>query len=196
MKRVALVLLAVVLSACSSFTKIEGDQVINNRMAVKLSEAWNKVEQRGTTQPYNIWTQEGVALDQLRFWAGVRAGESLVTPLSSTAASRGKAVRLPTYAAGMPPDQIVNLFEVLYAMDGSRVTITKVDSAEFAGEKGVRFEFAVTRKNDEVQLLGVGWASVKKGELFAASFVAPKLTFFAKLLPRAETIVKTAQIKS
>jgi hypothetical protein len=44
-------------------------------------------------------------------------------------------------------------------------------------------------------LNGVGWVSQRKGELFAATFIAPKLSFFPRLLPKAESIVRTAQIR-
>jgi hypothetical protein len=83
----------------------------------------------------------------------------------------------------------------MYSMDGSLVKVTRVEPSSFAGEKGIRFEFSVARKRDDVQLLGVGWVSVRKGELFAATFVAPKLAFYPRLLPKAEGVVRTAQIK-
>jgi len=95
----------------------------------------------------------------------------------------------------MQPDQLVNLFEVLYAIDGSMVSIGKVEPTVFAGERGVRFEFAVTRKLDGVQLSGVGWAAVRKNELYAASFVAPRLAFFPRLAPKVERVVQSALIQ-
>jgi len=46
-----------------------------------------------------------------------------------------------------------------------------------------------------VQLAGVGWAAVRRNELFAATFVAPRLSFFARLQPKAEAVVRTLRIK-
>ena len=196
MKKILALLLVSLLAACTSIVKVEGDQVINNRMAVKLTDAWNKVDLPGNKQPFDVWTQEGLTIDHLRFWAAVGNNQEMMTrPPGAGVPQGGKAARLPTYVAGMQPDQLVSLFENLYAADGSIVTMNKVEPAVFAGEKGVRFEFAVTRKSDDVQLRGVGWVAVKKNELFAATFVAPRLSFFPRLLPKAESVVKTAQIK-
>lgn len=195
MKKILIVFLAALLAACTSIVKVEGDQLVNNRMAVKLSDAWNKVSLAGSQQPFDMWTQEGLTLDHLRLWAAIRSGQALMTQAPGSVPAGKKAPRIPTYTAGMQPDQLVNLFETLYSADGSIVSMTKVEPAVFAGEKGVRFEFAVTRKGDDVQLRGVGWVSVRKDELFAATFVAPKLTFFPRLLPKAESVVRTAQIR-
>lgn len=192
MKKILIVLLAALLTACSSIVKVEGDQVVNNRMAVKLTDAWNKIPVR---QPFDAWTQEGITLDHLRFWAAVKPGEPLLTLAPGMVPAGQKPPRVPTFAAGLAPDQLVNLFEVLYSADGSIVKVTKVGPGVFAGEKGIRFEFAVTRKGDDVQLLGTGWVSVRKDELFAATFVAPKLAFYPRLLPKAESVVSTAHIK-
>lgn len=194
MKKILVLMSILVLTACSTISKVEGDQVVNQRLAIKVTDAWNKISVPGANQPYDVWTQEGVFLDQLRLWAAVRPGDQLVaTPPAPPAGQR--AARLPTYSAGMRPDQIVSLFETMFSMDGSIVRMNKVEPAVFAGERGVRFEFAVVRKGDGVELQGVGWASIRRDELYAASFTAPRLHFYPKLLPKAEALVRTAQIR-
>ena len=197
MKKILVLFLVALLAACTSIVKVEGDQLINSRMTVKLPEAWNKVSMPGNKQPFDVWTQEGLPIDHLRFWAGVASNQELMKrPPGAPVPAGGKAARTPTYVAGMQPDQLVNLFETLYAADGSSVTMNKVEPAVFAGEKGVRFEFSVVRKGDDVQLRGVGWVAINKNELFAATFVAPRLSFFQRLLPKAENVVQTARIKA
>lgn len=195
MKLLFVFVLAAFLAGCAGVVKVEGDQVVNGRMTVKVTEAWNKVSVAGNAQPFDVWTQEGLSLDHLRLWAAVKTGQSLITlPPGSTPAGQ-KAPRLPTYRAGMPPDELVGLFELMYSADGSIFSMSKVEPTRFAGESGVRFEFTVLRKRDDVPLRGVGWIAVNNNELFAASFVAPRLSFFPRLLPRAESIVETARIK-
>lgn len=196
MNRLLSVLLVMLLSACAApVVKVEGEQIVNQRMAVTLVDAWNKVALPDSKQPYDLWTQEGLAIDQLRLWAGIRSGQSLTAPVPNRSSGQ-KAPRVPTYTAGMPPDQLVTLFETMYSADGSIVNMAKVESADFAGAKGVRFEFAVTRKSDDVQLRGVAWVAIHKNELYAASFVAPRLSFFQRLLPKAERVVRSARISS
>ncbi len=191
MKTFLALVFAVVLAGCASVVKVEGDQVVNNRLSIKLPEAWNKLAYPG--QPFEVWTQEGSSLDQLRFWAGVPVGKTIATlpspPLGQNAA------RVPTFTANMSPDQLVSLFEIMYASDGSQVKITRIEPGRFAGESGVRFEFTITQKRTDLVLRGVGWAAVRNGELFAATYHAPGLAFFPRLMPRAEAVVKTAMIK-
>ena len=77
MKKLLALLIAVLLAGCAAVVKVEGDQVLNNKLAVKLPDAWNKLNYPG--QPYEVWTQEGASLDQLRFWAGIQPGKQIMT---------------------------------------------------------------------------------------------------------------------
>ena len=200
MKRTAALLLAAVLAGCSSMARMEGEQVVNERLAVQVPSAWNKVVDRWVTDPYDTWTQEGIPLDHLRFWGAVRPGQPLmVKPAMYSTAPDAKEPRVPTFRMGMTPEKLVNLFEELYATAGT-VNITRMEPALFAGQKGVRFEFTLARRRDDVAMQGVGWVAVRPDpaygeELYAATFVAPKLAFYPRLLPMAEEVVKTARIK-
>jgi hypothetical protein len=195
MKTVFALLLALSMAACTSIAKVEGDQVVNDKLVVNVSAAWNKVTDPWEGGPYDMWTQDGIPLDHLRLWAGVKSGKALVAKPTVLFRSPGeKDARYPTFIAGMPADKLVSLFEAIYANEGV-VNITRVEPTVFAGEKGVRFEFTLARRADDVTLKGVGWLAVHKDELFAATFAAPRLAFFARLLPMAEAVVKTARIK-
>ena len=193
-KALAWMMVLVLLGGCASAVKIEGEQLLNKRLSVRVADAWNRLSLPGMNQPFEAWTQDGMLLDQLRFWSAVKGGQTLVTPPPSPAVGQ-KAPRVPTFRVGMPPDELVALFEQVFAIDGSVVTIEKVEPARFAGEDGTRFEFAIVRKYDGVQLRGAGWVSVRQGELFAATFTAPRLSFFARNLPKAEAVVASAVIK-
>lgn len=200
MKRLVLLLLALALAACTTISKMEGEQVVNDRLAVQVSSAWNQVRDPWEVDPYDTWTQEGIPLDHLRFWGGVRPGQPLMTkPAVFSRAADAKERRVPTFRPGLTPEQLVTLFEELYATAGP-VTITRVEPTVFAGHKGVRFEFTLARRSDDLNLQGVGWVSVRPDpvwgeELFAATFVAPRLSFYQRLLPMAEAVVKTARVR-
>jgi hypothetical protein len=195
MKKLLALLLAAALAGCMSIAKVEGDQVVNGKLVVHVPAAWNKVTDPREGAPYDIWTQEGIPLDHLRLWGGVQSGKALVArPTVLFRAPGEKPPRYPTFVAGLPPDKLVSLFEALYANEGA-VRITRVQPAVFAGEKGVRFEFTLERRADDLTLNGVGWVAEHKGELYAATFAAPRLTFFPRLLPMAEAVVKTARIR-
>src|SRR5437868_6404029 len=66
--------------ACTTITKVEGEQLVHEKLALKVAGAWNKVAPPGSRQPYDVWTQEGIFLDELRFWAAVKPGEAMVVP--------------------------------------------------------------------------------------------------------------------
>jgi hypothetical protein len=195
MKRLLALLLVVFLAACTTISKVEGDQVVNERLAVHVPGAWNKIQSPWDDEPYDTWTQEGMPLDHLRLWGGVRPGQALMAKPTVFFRGQGeKDARVPTFRAGMPPEKLVSLFGELYALSGT-VKMTRIEPAEFAGEKGVRFEFTLARRWDDLTMKGVGWVSVKDGRLYAATFLAPRLSFYERLLPLAESVVKTARIK-
>lgn len=193
MFRVLCISLVVWLAGCANVVKVEGEQIIHQRLAVTVTQPWNKVLLGHEGQPFESWTLDGLTLDHLRFWAAVKPGQSLAAGRAVVPAG-GTAPRVPTFRAGMTPDELVGLFEQLYAANGSIVTLGKTAPDRFAGLAAVRFEFTVVRKSDGVQMRGVGWVAVHRDELFASTFVAPRLSFFARLLPRAEAVVSSARI--
>lgn len=200
MKRLLLVVMALVLAACTSMARMEGEQVVGERLVVHVPGAWNKVVDRSEQPPYDTWTQEGIPLDHLRLWGGVRPGQPMMTKWATySRAEDAKERRVPTFRAGLTPEKLVSLFEELYATSGT-VSITRVEPTVFAGQRGVRFEFTLARRSDDLNMRGVGWVSVRPDpdwgeELFAATFVAPRLAFYDRLLPMAEAVVKTARVR-
>jgi hypothetical protein len=193
MKKLLLIALTLIVVGCANIVKIEGEQTINSKMTVKLPQAWNKVNVAASQQPYELWTQDGVFVDQLRIWAGINNGANLVVAPQKNA--QGKAPRVPVFTAGMKLDQIASLFEQMYAIDGSAVTLDKVEPASFGTQQGVRVEFSVVVQNSNLQLKGVAWAAEHKGQFYATSYVAPRLSFFPRYLPQVQDIAKSAVIK-
>ena len=200
MRKMLALLLALLLAACANVSRMHGEQVVNDRLAVHLTDAWNKVSDPWDVDPYDTWTQEGIPLDHLRLWGGVRPGQPLMTkPAVFSRAEDAKDRRVPTFRVGLPPERLVSLFEELYATAGT-VTVTRMEPAMFAGQKGVRFEFTLARRSDDLDMQGVGWVAVRQDatwgeELYAATFVAPRLSFYQRLLPMAEAVVKSARIR-
>ena len=201
MRFLAPLLLALALAACTTVARIEGDQVVNEKLAVHVSAAWNRVDDPWEGDPYDTWTQEGITLDHLRFWGAVRPGQPLMArPMVFLRNEDERAPRVPTFRSGLPPEKLVSLFEELYATAGT-VTLTRLEPTVFAGRKGVRFEFTLLRRRDDLVMRGVGWVAVRPDpvwgeELYAATFVAPQLAFFERLLPKAEEVVKTARVRT
>ena len=188
--RALLVVFAIAaLAGCATVNKVEsGNQNIGERMSLHLEGAWNHVSAPGMG-PAQIWTMEGLPVDQLLIYSGLKDGEAVHAGTSSSQKSFN-------FRAAMQPDEIVALFEGMLTRDGSQFTLLKLEPAAFGGGRGFRFEYALTRKADNVVLSGIGYSTVSKGELFALVYLAPRLTFFSRHKDRVEQIARSALVKS
>lgn len=190
MKRLLVALALLALSGCASVAKIDsGDRMIGERMSITLSGAWNHVS-ASSLGPALFWTMEGLPVDLLLIYAGIKDGEAIhAVPPGQTG---GKVY---TFRANMQPDEIAALFEGMLTRDGSKFKLLKIEPNGFGGQKGFRFEYMLTRKIDNVELSGVAYGTVSKGELFALVYSAPRLAFFARHAPTVEKIASTVRVR-
>lgn len=185
--RLLLAATLLVLAGCANVAKIStGEVVVDNRLRFTLDAAWNQVNLPGRARPV-VWTQDGITIDVLELWIGLKDGQALVdTP---------KDKRPIVFKATMAPHEIVGLFEGVYGLDGSSFTLDKLVPTTFLGGPGVRFDYTVLRKVDDVRVSGVGWAAVKNGELVAMTFTAPRLGFFPRHVAKAERAAASASLR-
>lgn len=186
--------LVVVLAGCAGITpviKVEtGETVLRERLAVQVDTPWNKFP-AGPDDSIPIWTVEGITVDALRFYVGIKDGE-LIAP---TPANR-KGVEPLTFKAAMQPAEIVALYQSLLTRDGSSFTLDRIEVTDFVGTRGFRFDYSLVRKVDDVRLRGVAWAAVHNGELFVIQYSAPRLAFFPKHVAQVEAIARSARVKT
>jgi hypothetical protein len=182
--------LALLLAGCAQLSQVAtGQVVVGGRMVVDVDKAWNQFEYTlndGTP----TWTQQGITVDALKFYVGLKDG-ALLAPTPSE--PKGQAPL--AFKSGMQAADVVALFERLYSRGGSTFTLEKVVPMPFAGGNGYRFEFSSIRKADDVRLRGVGWFTVRNGELWAITYTAPRLAFFPAGIGEAEAIASSARIK-
>lgn len=189
MRRILIAAMVAALAGCASVAKMEsGEQTVGGRLVVSLEGAWNHVSGPGIG-PAHTWTMEGLPVDQLLIYAGVKDGELVHQPDSS-----GKRKNF-SFRASMQPEEVVAMFEGMMTRDGSVFKLTKLEPMSFGGHKGFRFEFGLTRQVDNVQLSGVGFGAVAKGELFAMLYAAPQLGFFARHQRSVEQMARSAKLK-
>jgi len=190
MKRVLILVVAVLLAACATVSKVEpGDQLVGNRIAVKLDGAWNRFDGMAAF-PVPTWTMEGVTVDRLQFFVAIKDGSTLPAP-----APAEKDKRPLTFRASMQPDEIVALFQALLTADGSSFTLDKAEPAPFLGASGVRFDYSLIRRIDEVRLSGFGYARIDKGDLYAILYQAPRLGFYPRYKAQVEKLVQSATLR-
>ena len=191
MRNVAAVLLALAVAGCASVAKVDsGPRTVGERLTVTLEGPWNRISAPGLG-PAETWTMEGLPVDQLLIYAGLKDGQAIHAE-DRAASARQKSFY---FRAAMQPDAIAALFEGMLTRDGSRYTLVKLEPATFGGVKGFRFEYSLTRKIDNVQLSGIGYGGVSKGELFAIVYMAPRLAFFPRHVAKVEQIGRSAVVK-
>lgn len=182
----AVVLLCV--SGCVSVAKIEsGDRAVGERMSVTIEGAWNHINAPGMG-PAQIWTMEGMTIDQLLLYSGIKEGQAIH-------AERGGDQKNFVFRASMQPDEIATLFEGMLTRDGSRFKLEKLEPLSFNGINGFRFEYSLVRKVDNVRLSGLGFGAVNRGELFSVIYMAPRLVFYPRHVARVEQIGRSMRIK-
>ncbi|MBX3607098.1 MAG: hypothetical protein KF788_17600 [Piscinibacter sp.] len=190
-RRAAALLLALVLAGCANVTKVaSGETVVRERLVVSVDREWNQFE-RGLADNTPTWTVEGITIDALQFYVGIKNGE-LIAPTPR----EGKGVQPLTFRSTMQAADIIGLYQSLLTRDGSSFTLEKVEATPFAGQPGFRFQYALIRKVDDVRLRGVAWGTVHNGELFLINYSAPRLGFFTRHVDHVEALVKTARIRS
>lgn len=189
MNRLTLVLCMLTLAGCVAMAKVEtGDRVIGDRLTIKIEGNWNHLQAPGMG-PAETWTMEGLTVDQLLIYSGIKDGELV------HASGGDRKQKEFAFRAGMQPHDIVAMFEGMLTRDGSSFKLVKLAPSQFGGLKGFRFEYIVTRKVNNVVLSGVGWGGISKDELFAMLYMAPRLGFFSRHVERVERIALGARIR-
>lgn len=190
-RRLLLALGVTVLAAgCAQITHVAtGETVVQERLTVTVDKPWNQFP-NGLGEGIPTWTQDGVTVDAMRFYVGLKDG-ALIAPTPS----EPKGQKPLAFKSGMQTAEIVALFEALHSRGGSQFTLERVQPQPFAGQPGFRFEFTQLRKLDEVRLKGVGWGGVRQGELFVITYTAPRLGFFDRHVKSAEAIAASARIR-
>ena len=192
MKNLIIALFLLVLAGCVAMAKVEtGDKKIGDRLIVHLDSAWNHINAPGLG-PAETWTMEGLPVDQLLLYSGLKDGEAIHAERAGGTDAQRKGFK---FRSNMQPHEITALFEGMLTRDGSRFKLLKLEPVPFGGTKGFRFEYSLTRKLDNVQLSGVGYGTVSKGELFAIVYMAPRLAFFPRHAGKVEQIARSALVK-
>lgn len=189
MKKILLLVALLSLAGCASVRKVEtGVNNVGERFSIHLDGPWNHLDFPGI-KPAQVWTMEGLTIDELLIYSGIKDGQIMHPELAS---SKKKSV---IFRGNMQTDEIVSMFESMLTRDDSAFNLLRVEPSTFGGKKGFLFEYERIRKIDNVRQLGFGYGAVDNGELFALVYTAPALTFFPRHKARVEAIAHTAYIK-
>ncbi len=188
MRTLAIAVLLGLLAGCATVSKMEsGEQALGARLVVTLEGPWNRIDAH-VMGPAQVWTMEGLPIDQLLIYSGIKNDEVVHAPGGS-----GKSF---AFRSAMQPDEVVAMFEGMLTRDGSQFKLARLEPVSFVGAKGFRFEYSVIRRSDNAVLAGVGYGSVNDGELFALLYHAPRLTFFPRHRGRVDNMARAAKLRT
>ena len=163
--------------------------VAKSGLTVTPASDWNRWSRR-PSQKGEIWTLDGVSLNELSFFAGVANGESLYK-------ERDKANKpLPKFNSNMLAPDIVAMFEASnrIILDTSLFAIDNVEPAKLAGHDGVRFTYHYTVQADEVRRMGEARAAVIGGKLYIINFAAPSIHYYDANIVEVRAIMDSARL--
>lgn len=189
MKKLGLLALIVLLSACATVKKVEsGNRSVGNRLTVNIEGNWNHLDFPGI-KPAEVWTMEGITIDEFLIYSGIKDGQAMHPD-----APAGGQKKNVVFRSSMQVEEVVSMFESVLTRDGSTFKLLKLEPYPFGGRKGYRFEYERIRKVDNVHQLGIGFGAIDKSELFALLYQAPRLTFFPRHKDRVEAIARSVVI--
>jgi hypothetical protein len=178
-----------VLAAWRLILATEMVKVGKSDLAVTPQQNWN----RWTSRPSpvgEIWTLDGIRLNELSFFAGVAKGDSLYF-------DQGLSEKpVPTFDPAMLQTDIVSFFESSnrLVLQSSQFEIKKVEPAKFAGHDGVRFSYRYAAQGDGVMRIGEAVAAKVDEKLYLINFVAPEIYYFARDIASVRELIASAKI--
>lgn len=163
--------------------------VAKSSMTVTPGNEWNKWSARPSKKG-EIWTMDGMSLNELSFFAGIVSGETILK-------DRKKKDRpLPKFDSKMLLPDVVQLYEgtMRIALDTSAFTVDTVEPVKFAGHDGVAFTYHYTVEQDNLVRKGEGRAAVIGGKLYMANFIAPSIHYFDRDIAQVRTLMDSIKI--
>ncbi|HEX9808898.1 MAG TPA: hypothetical protein VGC25_04755 [Alphaproteobacteria bacterium] len=168
--------LAWALAGCVGFTLAKkGEPVeIASKIAITPGRDWNRL----SSGDVEIWTLDGLHLQQMAFVGGIGDGEPLfasrIQPGPTSDADDGP----PKFRKGMTALEIAELFEASLArQQAQRIAIAALQPARFGGRLGFSFDFTYVTK-DGLEMKGRAAGAVVEDRLYMAIYRGARLHFY------------------
>ena len=163
--------------------------VAKSSLTVTPRSDWNRWSVRPSSKG-EIWTLDGVALNELDFFAAVAPGEPLFKERNK------KDQPLPKFNASMTAPDIVQMFEASnrILLKTSLFEIDKVEPTKLLGHDGVLFRYHYVVQDEEVRRNGEARAAVIDGKLYLINFAAPAIYYYDSGIGEAESMMESARL--
>ena len=164
-------------------------KVARSDLVVTAPEDWNRSTQRPTSRS-EIWTQDGVGLTELMFYARIKDGETLFQR------NQRKRNPMPEFDKDMLLTDLVEWYEdtANVALGGSLFRIEEVMPAKLGGYDAVHFRYSYTG-GDNVARLGEARAAIVDEKLYLISYEAPRLHYFDRYITGVRAMMDNARFR-
>lgn len=193
---IAFSLLALVGASAPVFAEwkaLVADESVNvaGKLLVATPKAgWNRSSARPSDHGER-WTRDGLALNELTFFAAIPDGNTLYN------APYGSAKKLPQFRSNMQATEIVELFENSnrILLGSSVFSIDAVKPAKLGTHEGVRFTYRYAAQDEGLTRKGEGVAAIVVGKLYLVNFIAPEIHYFDRDIEEIRQLVATLQLR-
>lgn len=197
MKKVRLAAAALLLAALPATPALAGwslaangvsTAVARGTLTVTPGQDWNRNSARPIKKG-EVWTLDGVALNELYFVSGLAAGEVLYREVDK------KNRPLPKWSASMQLTDIPEFLESSnrVVLGTSVFQVTGMEPMQLGGHEGVKFTFEYAVEGTSLIRRGVAAGSIVNGQLFLISFTAPSIHYFDRDRASVEAIMASAR---
>lgn len=163
--------------------------VANGKIEVTPEEGWNR-STASAAKMGETWTADGVALNELTFFAAVEEGDTLYRDMSFG------IQKMPQFKSSMVLPDIPELFEKSnrLLLNTSAFAMEKVEAARFSGRPAVRFSYRYALPEDLLERRGEAIATIADGKLYLVNFVAPSIHYFGYHLPAVRRLFSSIKL--
>ena len=185
--------LATALSGCASYGLVPAGQSATaaKRLVVTPPGEWNRMPRDPSMLPQEEnWTRNGVVLDSVSFFGGVKSGGAL------TRQRRKADQQVPVYRTGMTPPELTGMVESYYRVTGGvgQFTPTTVAPIAFLGTSGIAMDFDYLT-GDDVRRKGRAVLAEVGGELYMMTLDGTRSHYFDAARPGFDDMVASARIR-
>ncbi|RDV06716.1 hypothetical protein DXH95_04730 [Sphingorhabdus pulchriflava] len=164
-------------------------RVAGKLMLATPGEGWNTSTARPSDRSER-WTRDGLALNELTFFAGVADGEALYF------VPAGISKDLPTFRSGMLPTDVVELFEASnrIVLGSSVFAVDNMEPAKLGDHDAVRFSYRYAAQDEGLTRKGEGVAAIVGGQLYLVNFIAPAVHYFERDIAEVRQLIAGVQL--
>lgn len=171
-----------VLGGCAAYSLVDAKrQTIGGAYTIEPSIQWNKV----TDEKVEVWTIDGIGLEAIRFYRGLKAGDRLFTV--------SKDIKLPTYDPAMKASEVMEFVIDSIARTGAgNVEGTALRPAQFGAQPGFRFDLSYT-SSEGLWIDGLAVGATIEGKLHLILYSGPRQHYFPKYKDEVERMISTIE---